>query len=109
MATRNPQNADIGNVATLGQMMTVAIASMELWSAELATANCRDVYIAKIHRYEAEYGRVERNHPNQTELRNFTAESYQKYKAAKRKVYTAKSKLKRECGKLARVRAERAT
>jgi hypothetical protein len=93
------------NTEALVQMMVVAQISMNLWHAEEAAANARDVYRHEIWRYEEQHGSLNRrlspDAPEHAAVREFTAEKYKAHQVSKRKVYTTKYRLKKACWKLA--------
>ena len=94
------------NMEQLVALMRAGELAVDLWRAEVALTLARDVYHARIKQYEHAFcggQRVKFNQaaPERAALVQYTREHYAAAQAARKRVYSAKQKLRRAAGKVA--------
>lgn len=92
------------------QMMKVSDVAMDLWRANEAVANAKHAYHVSIAQYEASHGPLNRSVradlPEHAAVRGYTAPKYLALQRTKRRAYSLKVRLAKECAALARLTAE---
>jgi hypothetical protein len=104
-----PFHAQISNLLTLVNTGSLAL---NLWRAEQAVAELHGIYVRKIRQYEGEHGAIAgalnpRNHEH-IAIIAYTMGEKQALVAARRKVYSARRRLRAACAKAAREGASNA-
>jgi len=87
-------------------LMSAGALALDLWRAEQAVAELNGIYVRKIREYEGRHGSIEgalnpRNHEH-VAIIAYTMDEKQALMAARRKVYSARRRLRAACAKSAR-------
>lgn len=98
-----PLHAQIPQLIALIDAGTLAL---DLWRAEQAVAELRGIYVRKLQEYEGLYGSISgalnpRNHEH-IAIIAYTMDEKQALASARRKVYSARRRLRAACAKAAR-------
>lgn len=97
------------SAAHLLAIMAAGDLAVELWRAEGACAMAKDAYIARVRKFESQFGDVPHNapadDPDRMAMNQFTRARYESFTDARKKVYSLRSRLRRACEKAARASA----
>jgi len=90
-------------------MVNVGALALDLWRAEQAVAELHGIYVRKIREYEGQHGAIAgalspRNHQHIAVIA-YTMDEKQALASARRKVYSARRRLRVACAKAARAEA----
>lgn len=102
--------AGVGSLhAQIPQFLALVAAgalALDLWRAEQAVAELHGIYVRKLREYEGRHGNIKgaldpRNH-HHIAIIAYTMDEKQALMAARRKVYSARRRLRSACAKAAR-------
>ena len=93
-------------IPQLMALVDIGFLALELWRAEQAATELHRIYIRKIQEYEGLYGEIggrinPRNHEH-VAIVSYTLDARLALTAARRKVYSARRRLRNACAKAAR-------
>lgn len=101
------------SAAHLMAIMAAGDLAVELWRAEAARNMAKEAYIARVRKFEGQFGDVPHNapadDPDRLAMNQFTRARYESFVEARRKVYSLRRRLKLACEKAARASASTAS
>lgn len=103
LASAGPLHAQIPQLLAL---LSAGALALDFWRAEQAAAELHGIYVRKIREYEGEHGSIKgalnpRNHEH-IAIIAYTMDEKQALATARRKVYSARRRLRAACAKAAR-------